>query len=212
MPVVALQEHGPGEGAPFTSLLIQGPQVLLTGLQPGVQKPARQRSSPPPGPPGPRLRPRSFSSPLRTAGPHSLCPLRTSGSTASLFSQDCRSSQPLCPLRTTGPHSLSVLSGLHPHCLSSLGTTGPQSLSVLSGLQAPQPVSPLGTAGPHSLSLLSGLQVPTASLSSQDYRCSQPLSPQDFRSSFADIDSLLQIEPRNGPARKLRQEVNRSLN
>uniref|UniRef100_A0AC11EG59 Translocase of outer mitochondrial membrane 34 n=1 Tax=Ovis aries TaxID=9940 RepID=A0AC11EG59_SHEEP len=35
---------------------------------------------------------------------------------------------------------------------------------------------------------------------------------KDFRSSFADIDSLLQIEPRNGPARKLRQEVNRSLN
>ena len=43
--------------------------------------------------------------------------------------------------------------------------------------------------------------IPTPSLSSQDYK-----------SSFADINSLLQIEPRNGPAQKLRQEVNRSLN
>ncbi|XP_015452725.1 mitochondrial import receptor subunit TOM34 isoform X1 [Pteropus alecto] len=35
---------------------------------------------------------------------------------------------------------------------------------------------------------------------------------KDYKSSFADISSLLQIEPRNGPAQKLKQEVNQKLN
>ncbi|XP_004585896.1 mitochondrial import receptor subunit TOM34 [Ochotona princeps] len=34
---------------------------------------------------------------------------------------------------------------------------------------------------------------------------------KDYKSSFADISSLLQIEPRNGPAQKLRQEINQNL-
>lgn len=38
------------------------------------------------------------------------------------------------------------------------------------------------------------------------------LSSQDYKSSFEDINSLLQLEPRNGPAQKLQQEVNQSLN
>uniref|UniRef100_A0A8C9P6T5 Mitochondrial import receptor subunit TOM34 n=1 Tax=Spermophilus dauricus TaxID=99837 RepID=A0A8C9P6T5_SPEDA len=36
-------------------------------------------------------------------------------------------------------------------------------------------------------------------------------SLKDYKSSLADISSLLQIEPRNGPAQKLRQEVNQKL-
>lgn len=35
---------------------------------------------------------------------------------------------------------------------------------------------------------------------------------KDYKSSLADISSLLQIEPRNGPAHKLRQEVNQNMN
>lgn len=35
---------------------------------------------------------------------------------------------------------------------------------------------------------------------------------KDYKSSFEDINSLLQLEPRNGPAQKLQQEVNQSLN
>ncbi|KAK7827783.1 hypothetical protein U0070_019607 [Myodes glareolus] len=35
---------------------------------------------------------------------------------------------------------------------------------------------------------------------------------KDYKSSLADISSLLQIEPRNGPAQKLRQEVNQNMN
>lgn len=38
------------------------------------------------------------------------------------------------------------------------------------------------------------------------------LSSQEYKSSFEDINSLLQLEPRNGPAQKLQQEVNQSLN
>nr|BAC85180.1 unnamed protein product [Homo sapiens] len=34
---------------------------------------------------------------------------------------------------------------------------------------------------------------------------------KDYKSSFADISNLLQIEPRNGPAQKLRQEVKQNL-
>uniref|UniRef100_A0A8C6A8V2 Mitochondrial import receptor subunit TOM34 n=1 Tax=Marmota marmota marmota TaxID=9994 RepID=A0A8C6A8V2_MARMA len=36
-------------------------------------------------------------------------------------------------------------------------------------------------------------------------------SLKDYKSSLADISSLLQIEPRNGPAQMLRQEVNQKL-
>nr|BAC57494.1 translocase of outer mitochondrial membrane 34a [Mus musculus] len=35
---------------------------------------------------------------------------------------------------------------------------------------------------------------------------------KDYKSSLSDISSLLQIEPRNGPAQKLRQEVNQNMN
>jgi len=35
---------------------------------------------------------------------------------------------------------------------------------------------------------------------------------KDYKSSLADISSLLQLEPRNGPARRLQQEVKQSLN
>lgn len=38
------------------------------------------------------------------------------------------------------------------------------------------------------------------------------LPSQDYKSSLADISSLLQLEPRNGPARRLQQEVKQSLN
>lgn len=67
--------------------------------------------------------------------------------------------------------------------------------------------------GLKSLCLLSSCPCPPVGLLSVTAPCPHPsLSRQDYKSSFADINSLLKIEPRNGPAQKLQQEVNQSLN
>lgn len=51
------------------------------------------------------------------------------------------------------------------------------------------------------------------SISPQSGPHSHPLLfPQDYKSSCEDLSCLLQLEPRNGPAQKLQQEVNQSLN
>ena len=128
------------------------------------------------------------------------------------------------PARQQSPPPPGLLGpGLRPAASLSSQDRRSRGLSLLSGPQVPRPLSPLRNTGPHSLfllsglqiltaSLLSGLNVPAASLLSGLQVLTSCLSSQDFRSSFADIDSLLEIEPRNGPAQKLRQEVNRSLN
>ena len=156
--------------------------VQVRGALPRPSSSRGPRCSSPASSPGCRKPARQRSPPPPGLLGPGLCP------TASLSSQDCRS-RSLCFLRTAGPAA----------SLSSQDTD-PHSLFLLSGLQ-------ILTA-----SLLSGLNVPAASLRSGLQVLTSCLSSQDFRSSFADIDSLLEIEPRNGPAQKLRQEVNRSLN
>ena len=188
----------------------RGPRCSSPASSPGCRKPARQRSPPPPGLLGPGLCPTASLS-SQDCRSRSLCFLRTAGPAASVSSQD-RRSRSLCLL--SGPQvpaasvssqdhrsrSLCLLRTAGPAASLSSQDTDPHSLFLLSGLQ-------ILTA-----SLLSGLNVPAASLRSGLQVLTSCLSSQDFRSSFADIDSLLEIEPRNGPAQKLRQEVNRSLN